>query len=113
MSGGRGKSAPEGRPGETGVISGSVESVIYTNEENGYTVFRLTLREGGTVTVVGTLPYAAPGEELTAQGQWMAHQIHGNQFKAERVERLLPASLAGICQYLGSGIIKGVGPATA
>ena len=113
MSGGRGKTAPEGRPGEAGVVSGSVESVIYTNEENGYTVFRLALREGGTITVVGTLPYAAPGEEITAEGQWMAHQVHGNQFKAERLERLMPASVAGICQYLSSGIIKGIGPATA
>ncbi len=113
MSGGRGKTAPEGRPGEAGVVSGSVESVIYTNEENGYTVFRLALREGGTITVVGTLPYAAPGEEITAEGRWMAHQVHGNQFKAERLERLMPASVAGICQYLSSGIIKGIGPATA
>ncbi len=112
MSGGR-KYAPEGRPGEAGTVSGSVESVIYTNEENGYTVFRLALREGGIITVVGTLPYAAPGEEITAEGQWMAHQVHGNQFKAERLERLMPASVAGICQYLSSGIIKGVGPATA
>ena len=113
MSAAGGKAAPEGRPGETGVISGSVESVIYTNEENGYTVFRLALEEGGTVTVVGTLPYAAPGEELTAEGRWMAHQVHGTQFQAERMERLMPATLAGIVQYLGSGVIKGVGPATA
>ena len=113
MSGGRGRNASEGRPGETGVVSGSVESVIYANEENGYTVFRLSLREGGIITVVGTLPYAAPGEEITAEGQWMAHQVHGNQFKAERLERLMPANVAGICQYLSSGIIKGIGPATA
>ena len=113
MSGVRGKTGPEGRPGEQTVISGSIESVIYTNEENGYTVFRLSLQEGGIVTVVGTLPYAAPGEELTAEGQWMAHQVHGTQFRADHMERLLPASLAGIVQYLSSGIIKGVGPATA
>jgi exodeoxyribonuclease V alpha subunit len=109
----RSRPGPEGRPGETGVISGSVESVIYTNEENGYTVFRLSLQEGGIVTVVGTLPYAAPGEEVTAEGHWTSHQVHGNQFQADKVERLMPATVAGIYQYLSSGVIKGVGPATA
>ena len=113
MSAARGKPAPEGRPGERDAVSGSVESVIYTNEENGYTVFRLALDTGGIITVVGTLPYAAPGEEISADGQWMAHQVHGNQFKAERLERLMPASIAGIYQYLSSGIVKGIGPATA
>ena len=113
MNSGKRRYAPEGKPGETAVVSGSVESVIYSNEENGYTVFRLALQEGGVITVVGTLPYAAPGEEITAEGQWTAHQVHGNQFKAERMERLLPAGVAGIVQYLASGIIKGVGPATA
>ena len=113
MSAARGKPAPEGRPGEAGAVSGSVESVIYTNEENGYTVFRLALEAGGIVTVVGTLPYAAPGEEISAEGQWMAHQVHGTQFKAEQIQRLMPASLSGIYQYLASGVIKGIGPATA
>ena len=55
------------------VISGSVDSVIYSNDENGYTVLRLRLDEGGVVTLVGTLPYAAPGEELTAVGSWSTH----------------------------------------
>ncbi len=113
MSAARGKPAQEGRPGEKGAVAGSVESVIYTNDENGYTVFRLALESGGIVTVVGTLPYAAPGEEISAQGQWMAHPVHGTQFQAEEIRRLMPASLSGIYQYLSSGIIKGIGPATA
>ena len=98
---------------EQTVISGSVESVIYANDENGYTVLRLALDEGGTVTVVGTLPYAAPGELVTAEGAWTSHKTHGNQFKAESFDRILPASSAGIYTYLASGAIKGVGPATA
>ncbi len=95
------------------VISGSVDSVIYSNDENGYTVLRLRLDEGGTATLVGTLPYAAPGEELTAVGSWSTHNSYGEQFKAEEIERLLPDSAAGIYTYLASGILKGVGPATA
>ena len=95
------------------VISGSVDSVIYSNDENGYTVLRLRLDEGGTVTLVGTLPYAAPGEELTAVGSWSTHNAYGDQFKAEEIERILPDSAAGIYTYLASGILKGVGPATA
>ena len=95
------------------VISGSVDSVIYSNDENGYTVLRLRLDEGGTATLVGTLPYAAPGEELTAVGSWSTHNSYGDQFKAEEIERILPDSAAGIYTYLASGVLKGVGPATA
>ena len=95
------------------VISGSVESVIYANDENGYTVLRLRLDEGGTATLVGTLPYAAPGELLTAVGSWSTHNAYGDQFKAEEIERMMPDSAAGIYAYLSSGILKGVGPATA
>ena len=95
------------------VISGSVDSVIYSNDENGYTVLRLRLDEGGTATLVGTLPYAAPGEELTAVGSWSTHNSYGDQFKAEEIERLLPDSAAGVYTYLASGVLKGVGPATA
>ena len=98
---------------ETEVLSGSVESVIYTNEENGYTVLRLRTDEGKLTTLVGTLPYAAPGEELSAEGNWSTHTSFGEQFKAEHIERIMPDTTAGIYAYLASGIIKGVGPATA
>ena len=102
--------APE--EGKT-VISGSVEAVIYSNDENGYTVLRLRQEEGGVVTLVGTLPYAAPGESLTAEGSWSTHSSYGDQFKADYIERLMPESITGIYAYLSSGILKGVGPATA
>ncbi len=85
--------APE--EGKT-VVSGSVEAVIYSNDENGYTVLRLRQEEGGVVTLVGTLPYAAPGESLTAEGSWSTHSAYGDQFKADYIERLMPASIAGI-----------------
>ena len=98
---------------ETEVLSGSVESVIYTNEENGYTVLRLRTDGGKLTTLVGTLPYAAPGEELTAEGVWSTHSSFGEQFRAEQIERVMPDTTAGIYTYLASGVIKGVGPATA
>jgi exodeoxyribonuclease V alpha subunit len=74
-------------------ISGSVDTVIFTNEDNGYTVLRLALDKGGLVTVVGTLPYATPGEKLNIEGEWSSHQYHGDQFKALSFERLMPASV--------------------
>jgi exodeoxyribonuclease V alpha subunit len=94
-------------------ISGSVETVVYTNEDNGYTVLRLNLDDGGSVTVVGTLPYTSPGEKLIIEGEWTTHQYHGDQFKAENFERLMPASVTEIYTYLASGVIKGIGPSTA
>ena len=103
-----------GGPDRSGtVVSGSVDSIIYSNDENGYTVLRLNLDEGGIVTLVGTLPYAAPGEQLTAVGSWSTHSAYGDQFKAEEIERVLPDSVTGVYAYLSSGILKGVGPAIA
>ena len=64
-------------------LSGSVESVIYKNEENGYTVLRLRNENDETVTVVGCIPFASPGETLYATGTWTTHNVHGRQFKAE------------------------------
>ena len=94
-------------------LSGSVESVIYKNEENGYTVLRLRNENDETVTVVGTIPFAAPGETLLATGMWSTHSVHGRQFKAEFAQRMLPTDEAAIYQYLASGTVQGIGPATA
>ena len=94
-------------------LSGSVDSVIYKNEENGYTVLRLRNENDETVTVVGTIPFAAPGETLLASGTWSTHSVHGRQFKAEFAQRMLPTDEAAIYQYLASGTVQGIGPATA
>lgn len=104
-------------------LTGAVERITFFNAENGYTVLRLlpdgsrggrVLRdEDALVTVVGNLPELQPGEHLTLHGRWSAHRDYGQQFKAERVEQTLPASVDGIRRYLGSGLIKGIGPATA
>ena len=94
-------------------ISGSVESVIYKNEENGYTVLRLRNENDETLTVVGTIPYAAPGETLFVTGSWSTHSVHGRQFKAEFAQHMMPTEESAIYQYLASGAIRGIGPATA
>ena len=98
---------------ELNELSGRVISVIYANEENGYTVLRLDTLDGGVTTVVGTLPSACPGEELHAFGEWMTHPNHGRQFKAEYAERSLPRTTEAIYTDLAGRAVKGIGPATA
>ena len=92
---------------------GTVQSVIFQNEENGYTVLRLVTEEGELITVVGCIPCAAPGEHLGVSGTWETHPQHGTQLRAEEVERRLPEDAEELISYLGSGICKGLGPATA
>jgi exodeoxyribonuclease V alpha subunit len=105
-------------------LSGAVERITFYNPENGYTVLRLrpdthlgqrltnksSLNSEGLATIVGNLPELSPGEHLRLQGQWDNHPKHGLQFKAEVCEQTLPATIAGIQGYLGSGMIKGIGP---
>ena len=98
---------------ELTLMEGTVESVIFRNEENGYTVLRLSVGDGEPVTVVGCMPGAAPGEGLAVQGTWGRHSSYGEQFKAEIVERRIPVGEKAIFEYLSSGAIKGVGAATA
>jgi exodeoxyribonuclease V alpha subunit len=96
------------------VLTGTIERITYYNEENGYTVAQLT-PEGRsyTITVVGNLLEANPGESLRLHGEWTAHARYGRQFQVERYATVLPATTAGIEKYLGSGLIKGIGPVTA
>lgn len=94
-------------------IEGRVASVIYVNDENGYTVLRLDADDGSQAIVVGCIPMAVPGEGLTAWGAWSRHPVHGEQFKAEHTERVMPTGADAIFDYLSSRAIKGVGPATA
>lgn len=93
-------------------LSGSVEDVIYKNAENGYIVLNLGCDEG-LVPVVGTLGDINEGERLNLRGGWITSPKYGRQFKAVMCERSLPSTPAEITAYLGSGIIKGLGPAIA
>lgn len=94
-------------------IDGTILQLIFQNEENGYTVLRLVTTDGEAVTVVGTIPCAAPGENLIVTGRWVSHPVHGDQVQAEQVERHMPSSEEDIRTYLSSGIVKGVGAALA
>ncbi len=95
-------------------LHGAVERVTYYNEESGYSVIRLSVAgQPGLATVVGNLPEVNPGESLRLGGIWTNHQQYGRQFKAEWCEQILPATAEGIKKYLGSGLVKGVGPVTA
>lgn len=94
-------------------IEGLIERITYYNEENGYTIARLTPRKGGLYTIVGNMMGISVGESLRIIGEWMTHPQYGRQFKVERYETVMPATVEGIRKYLGSGLIKGVGPVTA
>ena len=100
--------------GERVTVEGSVDAVIFQNEENGYTVLLLRVdEEDEPITVVGCIPCAAAGEGMTVTGVWVNHPVHGPQLSAESVERRLPQEEEDIVCYLSSGILKGIGPATA
>ena len=94
-------------------IDGTIAGVVYQNEESGYAVLRVVTVEGEVVTVVGAIPWAAPGEDLSVVGRWVTHPVHGEQVEARQVERHLPTAEDEILRYLSSGVIKGVGAATA
>ena len=95
------------------ILRGSVETVIYQNDENGYAVLRFRTEAGETVTVVGTIPMTAVGERLAVAGRWRSHPAYGRQFEAEFLERLMPESAADILAYLSSRALKGIGAVTA
>ena len=95
-------------------LKGQIERITYHNEENSYTIARMKV--GGRhdlVTVVGNLLSVAPGETLKVRGTWDNHPKFGEQFKIESYESVVPATAAGIERYLGSGLIKGIGPIMA
>ncbi|MBE6538378.1 MAG: ATP-dependent RecD-like DNA helicase [Ruminococcaceae bacterium] len=94
-------------------ISGSVEHVIYRNEENGYAICEFGTLKGDLITIVGTLPYIAEGEHLEIGGVWVHNPKYGRQFKVESFEKQLPGDVDSILRYLASGAVKGVGAKTA
>ncbi|MFE2938945.1 ATP-dependent RecD-like DNA helicase [Streptomyces sp. NPDC059255] len=96
------------------VLEAVLERITYANEENGYTVARVdTGRGGDLLTVVGSLLGAQPGESLRMEGRWASHPQYGKQFMCDNYTTVLPATIQGIRRYLGSGLIKGIGPVFA
>ena len=95
-------------------LEGCLERITYFNAENHYTIAKLkTSKTNNLVTVVGTMAAANPGQTLKIQGAWETHPKYGQQLKIKSYEIILPATIDGIRKYLGSGIIKGIGPSMA
>jgi len=95
-------------------LRGVVERVTYANAETGYSVVRLAVKGRlDLVTVVGELADVNPGESLELEGEWTRHKQYGRQFQVQGYRTVLPATAEGIEKYLGSGLVKGVGPVMA
>ncbi len=95
-------------------IEGTVESVIFNNPDNGYTVLDLSTDDtDDIVTVCGVLPYVNSGDRLKLSGKWTHHKTYGRQFSAAYFEKQLPATENEILRYLSSRAVKGIGPKTA
>ncbi|NLT94435.1 MAG: ATP-dependent RecD-like DNA helicase [Clostridia bacterium] len=95
-------------------LSGVVERITYLNEENGFSVIKIRSRGfPELVTVVGNMPVVNVGAVIYLKGQWKVDSRFGKQFVAEECQETIPATVAGIEKYLGSGLIKGIGPVYA
>ncbi len=95
-------------------LQGILERIVYENPDTGYTVGRLSARDHAElITVVGNLASVNPGESLLLQGEWVDNAKYGRQFQIEKYETILPANVVGLRKYLGSGLIKGIGPRMA
>ena len=95
-------------------LQGQLERITYHNEENHYTIAKLRVKgQRDMVTIVGCLVSMTPGEVLRLKGEWASHPKYGAQFKVISYETVTPATVKGIERYLGSGLIKGIGPVMA
>ena len=95
-------------------LSGQIERITFTNEENGYTIAKVKIHgRQDLVTVVGYLMSPTPGEMLNMKGEWVNHPKFGEQFNVTEYKTTVPATIFGIQKYLGSGLIKGIGPVMA
>ena len=93
-------------------LEGTVEQIIYCNEENGYTVCDMSVDED-MITICGIIPMLGEGDSLCVYGKWVHSPKYGRQFSVEQYERLMPADVTSILKYLSSRAIKGIGPKTA
>ncbi|SNX53134.1 ATP-dependent RecD-like DNA helicase [Thermoanaerobacterium sp. RBIITD] len=93
-------------------IEGTVEEIIYKNDQNGYAVLEINSKED-SITVVGYMPYVGIGETLKIEGEWTTHPDYGEQIKVSKYEMVAPATLYGMERFLSSGLIRGIGPVMA
>ncbi len=94
-------------------LEGSIEHIVYTNEENGYTICDMAIDDDEIVTIVGIMPMLGAGDKMCVYGKWTHNAKYGKQFSVEQYERMMPADTASILRYLASRAIKGIGPKTA
>jgi exodeoxyribonuclease V alpha subunit len=95
-------------------LQGQIERITYTSEETGYTIAKVKVPgRPDPVTVVGNIVAPAPGEIIRMTGQWAVHPKYGEQFRIVQYRSMVPASVHGIEKYLGSGLVKGIGPIMA
>ncbi|MEQ8674120.1 MAG: ATP-dependent RecD-like DNA helicase [Aggregatilineales bacterium] len=108
-------------PTNLDTFSGTVERITYYNDENGYSVIKVIpdkrmpskSARDGTVTVVGTMPELRDGESVEFTGEWIEDSKYGTQLKVQTLTPIAPNSLEGMKRYLASGLVRGIGPATA
>src|SRR3954471_1175042 len=106
--------SPAAHPTATEHITGPIERVTYHNAESGFCVLQIHIKgERDFVTVVGTIPEVRAGEWLDARGKWFVDATYGRQFKAEMLKTAQPETAEGMVKYLGSGMVKGIGPTLA
>ena len=94
-------------------LEGTIESILFFNPENGYTIFKFSREDAAAQTVIGNFPPLSPGERLRVTGEWDLNPKFGRQFKAESFVPILPAGAKGIEKFLSCGLIKGIGPVLA
>ena len=94
-------------------LEGSIEHIVYTNEENGYTICDMAVADDEIVTIVGIMPMLGVGDKMCVYGKWTHNPKYGRQFSVSQYERMLPADTASILRYLSSRAIKGIGPKIA
>lgn len=103
----------QGRNTEPEELAGTVESVVYQNKMNDYTVIELASDDGRLLTAVGAMPYVGEGEHVRLYGTWTHHSEYGEQFAVTAFEKELPSTAAEILRYLSGRNVKGIGPVTA
>jgi exodeoxyribonuclease V alpha subunit len=92
-------------------LDGIIERITFHNSESGFSVLRVKIKGyKDLITVIGNTPSVSPGEYIKCSGSWHNDRNHGLQFKADFLKALPPNTLEGIQKYLGSGLIKGIGP---
>ncbi len=94
-------------------FEGLVEDIVFRNEDNGWTVLSLKPDKGKPISVVGVMPFLSIGERARIEGEWVEHRDYGMQIRCTQYESITPTTKSGVERYLASGIIRGVGPATA